>query len=92
MNTPRTRTLGWVAVFGLLLLPCGGFAWEPDDSDLEAAIARGEFVKVEARRPFLAWVMKSAPIMDLWLEAAASTAGTLGDIDIGALERWHKFY
>jgi len=52
------------------------------------------FAKAEARRPFLAWVLKSATMMDMYLEAVASTAGEIGDgsIDIGALERWHKLY
>lgn len=42
------------------------------------------FVKIEARRPFLAWVMKSTERMDLYLEYATPK--------IDALERWFKLY
>jgi hypothetical protein len=52
------------------------------------------FAKVEANRTFLAWVMKSTQLMDLYLEAVVSTAGQIDDgaIGIAALERWHKLY
>jgi len=42
------------------------------------------FAKVEAKRPFLAWVMTSTERMDLYMEYA--TPG------IDALERWYKLY
>lgn len=42
------------------------------------------FVKVEARRPFLAWVMKSTDLMDLYLEWAAPGVDALG--------RWYTLY
>lgn len=52
------------------------------------------FARVEAHRTFLAWVMKSTQLMDLYLEAVVSTAGQINDgaIGIAALERWHKLY
>lgn len=42
------------------------------------------FVKDEAKRKFLAWVMNSTEMMDLYLEPAAP--------GIDALERWFKLY
>jgi hypothetical protein len=52
------------------------------------------FAKVEAHRTFLAWVMKSTEILDLYLEAVASNEGLIGDgsKDLGTLERWHQLY
>lgn len=54
----------------------------------------GKFAKVESHRAFLAWVMKSTEIMDLYLEAVASNDGLIGDgaRDLGTLERWHQLY
>ncbi len=52
------------------------------------------FAKVQANRAFLAWVMKSTQIMDMYLETVASTAGQIGDgaISIDVLDRWHRLY
>ncbi len=52
------------------------------------------FAKLEAHRTFLAWVLKSTEILDLYLEAVASNEGMIGDgaKDLGTLERWHQLY
>ena len=57
----------------------------------------GAFAKVEAHRAFLAWIMKSARIMDLYLEANTPLGDQPTDvnefkIDTGALDRWFKIY
>ena len=53
-----------------------------------------EFAKDQPRKDFVAWIMKSTPIMDQYLEAVATTDGKIGDggIKIDVLERWHRIY
>jgi hypothetical protein len=55
------------------------------------------FAKVEANREFLAWAMKNAELMDMYLEAATPARDrdrqtNTYTIGIGALERWKQLY
>jgi len=53
-----------------------------------------EFAKVPAQQAFLGWLLGDGATLDLYLEAAASTEGKIGDgaLDLAILERWHKIY
>ena len=50
------------------------------------------FAAGKAKREFLAWILKSTKIMDLYMEAAANTSGDMKGMSMGALKRWHTLY
>jgi len=79
----------------------GIHAWEPNTKDLDAAVNSGDFAKyfarIDANKPFLAWVLHDSRIMDLHLEGAAPMRDKQRElntyaIDIATIEHWQKLY